>query len=116
MTCSPQLIFSSVQFNSIEFSSVQFRSLQFNSIQLWTILLLSHITIYFILVQFNSIQFSLPVLCRRKHAEALITHSYSPRITYHVHIRLTHISKHTIGCFWFHPKHIKMEKLCADTE
>ena len=44
--CSPQLIFSLVQFSSFQFSSVQ----------LWTILLLSHITIHFSSVQFSSVQ------------------------------------------------------------
>ena len=46
--CSPQLIFSSVQFSSDHFSLVQ----------LLTILLLSHITIHFSSIQFRSDQFN----------------------------------------------------------
>ena len=91
-TCSPQLIFNSVQFNSIQFSSDQFRSVQFSSALDNTFTLTYHHSFQFSSVQFSSVQFSSDqfssvqislvqfspaVLCRREHALKLpLTHRF----------------------------------------
>ena len=99
--CSPQLIFSSVQFNSVQFSSVQFNSDQFSSVQTSSVQFSSALdntftltyhysfqfssiqfssyqfssvqfnSIQFSSVQFSSVQFSSAVLCRREQALTL---------------------------------------------